>query len=102
MDRAPYPAALRLYAIAEDRWAEIDATYYQADILRFRPDRFLNCVYTWCLDRIDPEKREEWDAMLESPLDPKAKAKPTDSQVESEGAAFMALMGADVQGKATR
>jgi hypothetical protein len=97
--RPPYPAVLRLYAIAEQRWAEIDATYITVDLLRLPPHRFLNAVYAWCLNHIDPEKREEWDAMLEAPLDG-SRAKPTDAQIESEGADFMALMGQDLPGKA--
>jgi hypothetical protein len=37
--------------------------------------------------------------MLEAPLDG-SRAKPTDAQIESEGADFMALMGQDLPGKA--
>lgn len=100
MDRTPYPAALRLYAIAEERWPEIDAAYYQRSIIEFSPHRFLNCVYAWCLLHIDLTKREEWEAMLAAPLNPSKKAKPSDAQVEAEGAGFMALMGQDLPGKA--
>jgi hypothetical protein len=100
VDWPPYPAALRLYAIAEERWPEIDAAYYQVNLIEFPCYRFLNCVYTWCLARLDPEKREEWDAMLMAPLDPSKKAKPTDAQIEAEGADFMALMGQQMPGKA--
>lgn len=91
MDRTPYPAALRLYAIAEQRWAEVDAAYYQVNILGFRPSRFLNCVYTWCLERIPPDKREQWEMMLEAPLPGKEKVV-TERQLELESEGFMGLL----------
>lgn len=92
MERTPYPAALRLYAIAGERWSEISAAYITIDLLRARPDLYLNCVFTWCLERIDPEKREEWIAMLEAPLPGDEKMAPTPETIEEEGASFMAFM----------
>lgn len=92
MDRAPYTAALRLYAVAVERWAEIDAEYIAVDLIRLPPSRFLNCVYAWCLKRIDPKEREEWDRMLVAPLPGQETAKPTEAQLEAEGQDFMALM----------
>jgi hypothetical protein len=94
MDRPPYRTALRLYAIAVERWAEIDATYYQADIIGFRIDRFLNCVYAWCVERINPDKREEWEAQLNAPLpgEDTRVVVASEADIEREGAMFMAAM----------
>lgn len=91
MGRTPYSTVLRLYAIADLRWAEIDGAYAQADIIRYPVHRFLNCIYAWCVDRIDPETREEWDMMLSAPL-PGREAKPSPAELEADGASFMALM----------
>lgn len=93
MDRPPYPVALRLYAIAEERWAEIDSDYPGVDLVRLPGHRFLNYVYGWAVKRIDPEKREEWDAMLEAPI-PGLSTEPSEAQIEAEGQSFMALMAA--------
>lgn len=53
--------------------------------------RFLNMIYAWCVKHIDPEKREEWEFMLTSPL-PGRERQVTERDIEDEGAAFMALM----------
>ncbi len=92
VDGTPYQAALRLYVIADERWPEIEAAYYAADLIRFSPAKFLNCVYSWCVARIDPEKREQWDIQLVEPLPGREKTKPSDATIELEGAGFMALM----------
>jgi hypothetical protein len=52
----------------------------------------MNCVYGWCVERVDPEKREQWEAELTAVLPGREKAKPTDRQLEQEGADFMAAM----------
>jgi len=52
----------------------------------------MNLVYGWCIDHIDPEKREEWDIMLHDPLPGREKAEPTPFQVEQEAADFMATL----------
>ena len=62
--RPPYPAIVRLCLIAAERWAEIDAAYYQTNLLRLRPHRFLNLVYTWCVERLEPDKLDDWHAEL--------------------------------------
>jgi len=58
--------------------------------LTLPPHRFMNCVYGWCVERV--EKRDEWDAMLTAELPGREKAKPTEQQMEQEGADFMATM----------
>lgn len=91
MDRAPYPAALRLYLIAEERWPEIDTEYLSTDLLRLPAVRFCNAVYTWCLHRIEDDKREQWEYMLNAPL-PGQEERVTENVAEVEGAAFMQMM----------
>lgn len=101
MDRTPYPAVLRLYAIAEERWAEVEAHYIQIDLLGIGPRRFLNCVYAWCVQRLDPERREEWEMNLTAPLQQVGGTQPvervTEKVAEVEGAAFMAAMALNEQ-----
>jgi len=92
VDRTPYPAALRLYAIAEQRWAEVEASYATVDLFHVGPRKFLNLIFAWCVQRIDPDKREEWEVDLESPLPGREKAKPSERTIEREGADFMAAM----------
>lgn len=99
VDGTPYQTALRLYAIADERWPEIEAAYYEVDLLRFPPAKFLNCVYTWCIARIDPEKREQWDIQLAEPLPGREKDKPSEATIEAEGAGFMALMATEAARK---
>lgn len=89
--RTPYEVALRLYAIAAERWAEVDPSYPGVDLLRLPVHRFLNYVYAWCVARIDPEKLEQWHWELNQPL-PGRERVITDAQAEEEGQGFMDLM----------
>lgn len=91
MDGPPYQAALRLYVIAEQRWAEIEIAYITSDLLRFPPAKFLNAVYVWCLERIEPEKLEQWLFQLSAPL-PGEEDKVSETTQEVEGDAFMNAM----------
>jgi len=45
------------------------------------------------VERINPEKREEWEAQMMAPLPGESPAVVSDAVVEAEGAAFMAAMG---------
>lgn len=56
----PYPAIVRLCTIAAERWAELDSAYYPNKILREKPYRYLNLVYSWCIERVDPDKLDDW------------------------------------------
>jgi hypothetical protein len=60
------------------------------------PHRFFNFVYSWAIERIPAEKREEWEVNMQMPVRPDAE--PTPAQVEAEGESFMALMGAGLPG----
>lgn len=66
--------------------------------MKMRPDRMLNRVFTWCVERLDPEKREEWEAMLMSPL---PGIEPSPREIEAEGENFMALMTGNLPGVRT-
>ena len=54
----------------------------------------MNLVYAWCVQRIEPEKLADWQAMLAEPLPHQvaAKAAPTPFQAEDEASDFMATM----------
>lgn len=94
VDRPPYPTALRLYAIAEERWAEIEAHYIAVDLLRLPHAKFLNAVYAWCVQHMAPDDREKWDILLTAPLPGTERShRPSEVEVEAEGAAFLAAMG---------
>jgi hypothetical protein len=90
--RPPYPVVLRLYAIAVERWAELDATYASIDLIRLPPHRFLNLVWTWCLEHLPADKKEEWLYQMSSPLPGQEKKKPSASEIDADGEAFIALM----------
>lgn len=62
--------AVRLCEIAADRWAELDAEYHASPIplLRMPPHRFLNMVYSWCIERVPADKLADWLAELEDLL----------------------------------
>jgi hypothetical protein len=52
----------------------------------------MNLVYGWCVERVNPDKREEWDSLLTAALPGQEKARPTEQQAADEGSAFMATM----------
>lgn len=89
MDRPPYIVALRLYSVAEARWPEIEAHYLPTNILKLSPATFCNAVYAWCVRWMSAEDREKWDMMLTAPV---PGSKPSEAEIESEGAAFMDLL----------
>ena len=52
----------------------------------------MNLVFAWCVERIESDKREQWEMMLSEPLPGQEKIAPTPFQAEDEGADFMATM----------
>lgn len=92
VDRPPYQLALRLYVIATEHWALIDAEYASVDLIRFPPHRFLNCVWKWCIDRIPSDKLEEWEWSMNQPL-PGREKKKAPAPTEADESGFMDLMG---------
>ena len=92
MVRPPYQAALRLQAIAAERWAEIDGSCAArgTDPFLLRPDRFCNLIYWWAVNGMDEDKRREWDQLL---LDPMPEQKRSAKRAPMEAAEFEAFMG---------
>ena len=88
----PYARAVRLYAIAVDNWAALDGSFPAVEIATLPSYKFLNVVFRWCLDRIEPDKLEGWIAMLNEPLPWAVDRGPSPEQLEREGADFMAFM----------
>jgi hypothetical protein len=82
---------LRLYGLADHYWPHLDAHYYQINLLHLPLHRFLNLVYSWLVERIDPEKRDMWEMMLQEPFEGQEPNQMTD---EEEGLAFMNAMAA--------
>lgn len=64
MDRAPYRTAVRLLAYAATYWSEIDADYYQINILDLPIYRQMNLIHTWVTRRVPQEDREMFDHHL--------------------------------------
>lgn len=88
----PYRVAVRLHAVAVERWAELDAAYITVDLVRLPLDRFLNCVYAWCIERIPEERVEEWVFQLNAPFPWEAeKVMAATTTWEDDG--FMEAMG---------
>lgn len=75
--------------IAAERWAQIDAAYYQIKLLRQTPARFAGLVYAWVLERTPHDKIDQ----LESDLDDLLPWEDSTSEAaaEIEGASFMAM-----------
>lgn len=87
----PYAAIVRLCGIAAERWSEIDAAYYQPGrtILREKPHRFLGLVYSWCIERVDPDKLDDWIAELNDLLDWQDST--SEAAVDLESQSFLAM-----------
>lgn len=90
MVRHPYPVAVRLCTIASERWPELDAAYYQINLLRQTPRRFVGLVYAWCIERVAHDKIEEWERDLRDPL-PWQDAD-SEAAIQAESDSFMAMM----------
>ena len=81
---------VRLCAIASLRWVDIDAAYYQINLLRQKPFRFLNLVLAWCRSRFhDVEELEKWEAALVDLLPWQTSA--SEAAAEIESASFLAM-----------
>lgn len=49
-------------------------------------------MYVWALERLEPDKREEWIMLLDEPLPWAVEKAPSPEQLEREGADFMNFM----------
>lgn len=85
-----YPACVRLCAIAADRWDEIVAAYPQTNLLRVPRWKFLSLVYSWCIERVEPDKLDEWLQDLNDLLPWQDST--SDAAADLESASFMAMM----------
>lgn len=54
-------------------------------------DRFLNAIFVWCIQRIEPDKLNEWRFQLEKPLPGQQM---TQASAEQDMEAFAAFAGA--------
>lgn len=90
MVRHPYRRAVYLCSIAELRWDELDAAYYQINLAAQKPARFVGLVYAWAVANMDNEQREKFDVSLTDLL-PWEDAQ-SDAAVELESASFMQMM----------
>lgn len=91
MVRPPYQLAVRLCGIAAEMWPQIDAAYYQVELLTLRPHRILNLVYAWCLERIDPEGLDSWLDEMRDLLPWQSADSEAGAMLESES--FFAMQG---------
>jgi hypothetical protein len=92
--RPPYPVTVRLTLIAGERWPEIDGetALKGVDLTRIPLDRYLNAIYVWCLERIEPDKRDQWLFQLAQPIP--GREVPVDVEAEMDDfAAFASAFG---------
>lgn len=86
----PYPRAVKLCALASERFDELTAAYYQIDnLLSLKPWKFISLVYAWCIERVDPDKLEDWIADLDDLLPWQDSNSETATDIES--ASFFAM-----------
>lgn len=90
MVRHPYPVAIKLCAIAAERWNELIAAYYQINLVKQSPARFVGLVYAWCVERVPHDKIEEWERDLQEPLP--WQDSESESSIQAESDSFMAMM----------
>lgn len=75
---------------AAERWDEIAAHYYQVNLLREPPWKFLGMVYVWCIERVEHDKIEAWIQDLRDLLP--WQSTQSEAAAEIESASFMAAM----------
>lgn len=97
MVRPPYPTVLRLCSYAAVKWPEIEASYYQINLFKEKPSRFIRLVYAWFLQRIDPEKRDEFDMELAEMMP--WQSTDTDAAIDIESESFAAFMNSSGGGR---
>jgi hypothetical protein len=90
--RPPFRTTLRLYAIAIERFAELEGSYPSISLLNITPRKFCNLVFAWAVERIDPEKREEWIESLNYPLPGETVHRPSRDDLDEDARAFMSAM----------
>jgi len=86
----PYPVVVRLYSILELKFAQIEAAYYSVDLMRVPRRKLLNMVYAWAIERVPPDKVEEWERDLKDLL-PWQDGE-SEAAIEAESDSFFAMM----------
>jgi hypothetical protein len=81
---------VRLYTILADRFPQIEAHYYNIDILRVPKRKLLNMVYAWAIERVPHDKIEEWERELVDLLPWQDGTSEAAEQAESDS--FFAMM----------
>ena len=96
MGGAPYGAALRLLAIAQEHWAVIDgaAAANGVDLIDLAPDRFFNHIQWWALQRVKDPERFLRDLERPVPGIDVVGSTVTEADLEEDAAAFVAFAGA--------
>jgi hypothetical protein len=61
------------------------------DLLRLRPHKFLSLVYAWAIERVDPDKLDDWLLELNDLL-PWQDAQ-SQAAADLESASFFAMQG---------
>jgi len=49
-------------------------------------------VWTWCLERVPDDKREEWIKQMNDPLPGSKSRGPTEAELQADADTFMAAM----------
>lgn len=88
---SPYREAVRLLELAAAYWSEIDAHYYQIDLLDLPIYRQFNLIHTWFWDRVkqDEEKSVMFENMLKEPMEWEKRSKTVSARVADDEIALM-------------
>ncbi len=81
--------ATRLCIVLYLRWVHIEAAYYQIDLLKQSPARLVRLTYAWLLQHTAPDKVNEIEEWLNSPLDEEDDE--SEDTIEYESSSFLAM-----------
>lgn len=81
---------MRLAALASSFWPQIEAEYYQIELLSIRPAKLLNLVFAWLIKHTPEDKMDETLMELDDLL-PWEDANSAAAE-ELESASFTAMM----------
>lgn len=69
---------------------ELTAAYYQVDLLRLKPWKYLALVYSWCIERIPADDLDDWLLELDDLLE--WQDANSEAAVQAESDSFMSMM----------
>lgn len=81
---------MRLAGLASSVWPQLEAHYYQIELLDLHPAKLLNLVYVWYLQNIPSDKIDEVLTELDDLLPWEDST--SEAAAEIESASFMAMM----------